>query len=111
MWPEKLMPDLKVAKRLKKVGIKLKGVKKSLEVPIEVKNPDDFIQGTNYPKSVKRKVVLIKITIPRELMDDIKEGSVELANSTINTEDLDNAYDEDLDKESSLTQDQQNPQG
>lgn len=111
MWPEKLMPDTKAAKRLKKVGIKLKGVKKDIEVPIEVKNPDDFIQGTNYPKSVNRKVVLIKITIPRELMDDIKEGSIELANASINTEDLDDAYDEDLDKESSMTQDQQNPQG
>lgn len=110
MWPEKLMPDTKAAKRLKKVGIKLKGVKKDIEVPIEVKNPDDFIQGTNYPKSVSRKVVLIKITIPRELMDDIKEGSVELANATINTEDLDDAYDEDLDTESSMTQDQQNTQ-
>ena len=44
-------------------------------------------------------------------MDDIKEGSIELANATINTEDLDDAYDEDLDTESSMTQDQQNPQG
>lgn len=110
MWPEKLMPDLKAAKRLKKVGIKAKGVKKSIEVPIEVKNPDDFIQGTNYPKSVKRKIVLIKLTIPRELMDDIKEGSIELANTSINTEELDDAYDEDLDTESSMSQDQQNPQ-
>lgn len=108
MWPEKLMPDLKAAKRLKKVGIKLKGVKKDMEVPIEVKNPDDFIQGTNYPKSIKRKIILIKITIPRELMDDIKEGSIELANSIINTEDLDTAYDEDLDKESSITQEELN---
>jgi hypothetical protein len=44
-------------------------------------------------------------------MDDIKEGSVELANASINTEELDDAYDQDLDKESSLSQDQQNPQG
>ncbi len=105
MWPEKLMPDVKAAKRLKKVGIKFKGVKKDIEVPIVVKNPDDFIQGTNYPKSVKRKVVLIKITIPKELMDDIKQGSIELSNTSINTEELDDAYDEDLDQESSMNQD------
>ncbi len=111
MWPYKLMPDPHAVKRLLAIGCKVDYSKGKVKVPIEVKNYDDFIQGTNYPKSVKRKVVLIKITIPRELMDDIKEGSVELANASINTEELDDAYDQDLDKESSLSQDQQNPQG
>ena len=35
-----------------------------------------------------------------ELMDGIKEGSIDLAGSTVNLDDLDNAYDEDLDKAS-----------
>jgi hypothetical protein len=56
-------------------------------------------QGTNYPKSVERKVWFVKITIPLELMDDIKEGSIDLADQTIDLNELDEAYDEDLDKD------------
>jgi hypothetical protein len=33
-----------------------------------------------------------------DLMDDIKQGSIDLAGSTIDLEDLDTAYSEDLDK-------------
>lgn len=99
MWPYKLMPDPKAVKRLLKMGCDLKWDKTEIEVPIKVTNPDDFIQGTNYPKSVKRKVWLIEITIPLHIMDDIKEGSVDLAGSTVDLQELDDAYDEDLDKE------------
>jgi hypothetical protein len=99
MWPYKLMPDPRAVKRLLAIGCNVKWMEKEIEVPIEVKNYDDFVQGTNYPKGVKRKVWLVKITIPVELMDDIKEGSVDLAGSTIDLEEIDDAYDEDLDKQ------------
>lgn len=99
MWPYKLMPDPRAVKRLLAVGCHVKWVEKEIMVPVEVKNYDDFVQGTNYPKGVKRKVWLVKITIPVELMDDIKEGSIDLAGSTIDLEEIDNAYDEDLDKQ------------
>lgn len=99
MWPRNLMPDPRAVKRLWAIGCDVKWVEKEIKVPIEVKNEDDFVQGTNYPKSAKRKVWLVQITIPMELMDDIKEGSIDLAGSSIDLEDLDNAYNEDLDKE------------
>lgn len=99
MWPYKLMPDPSAVKRLMAVGCEVQYHKKEIKVPIEVKNYDDFVQGTNYPKGVTRKVWLVKITIPMELMDDIKEGSIDIAGSTIDLEEIDNAYDEDLDKQ------------
>ena len=99
MWPYKLMPDPSKVKRLMAVGCEVQYHKKEIKVPIEVKNYDDFVQGTNYPKGVTRKVWLVKITIPMELMDDIKEGSIDIAGSTIDLEEIDNAYDEDLDKQ------------
>lgn len=99
MWPYKLMPDPRAVKRLWAVGCEVYWTDKEIKVPVEVENYDDFVPGTNYPKSTERKVWLVKITIPMELMDDIKEGSIDLAGSNIDLEDLDNAYNEDLDKQ------------
>ena len=99
MWPYKLMPDPRAVKRLLVVGCDVQWTKTKIEVPVEVKNYDDLVPGTNYPKGAKREVWLVKITIPMELMDDIKEGSIDLAGSTIDLEELDTAYSEDLDKE------------
>jgi len=47
----------------------------------------------------ERKVWLILIEMPKELMDDIREGSIELAGQTVDLGELDTAYDEDLDQE------------
>ena len=109
MWPKKLMPDPRAVKRLWAVGCEVKWMEHEIKVPIEVTNYDDLVPGTNYPKSAKRKVWLVKITIPMELMDDIKEGSIDLAGSTIDLEDLDSAYDEDLDKQG--TEDTEDTEG
>ena len=40
-------------------------------------------------------------------MDDIKEGSIDLAEQSIDLEDIESAYDEDLDKEDNGELDQQ----
>jgi hypothetical protein len=98
MWPYKLMPDPRAVKRLLAVGCEIKWMETEIKVPVEVENYDDLVPGTNYPKGAKRKVWLVKITIPMDLMDDIKQGSIDLAGSTIDLEDLDTAYSEDLDK-------------
>jgi hypothetical protein len=51
----------------------------------------------------KRKVWFVEVVIPFELMDDIKEGSIDLADQTIDLSEIEDAYDEDLD--SSMTED------
>ena len=117
MWPYKLMPDPRGAKRLLNLGCSIKFAKSKIKVPVEVKNYDDFVPGSNYPKMHERKVWFVAITIPLELMDDIKEGSIDLAGQTIDLEEIDDAYNEDLDKEGATQQagaevqsDQQLPQ-
>jgi len=97
MWPYKLMPDPRAALRLLNVGCKVKFAKTRIEVPVEIKDYEDFVQGTRYPKMSKKRVWMVEITIPFELMDDIKEGSIDLADQTIDLEEIQNAYDEDLD--------------
>lgn len=98
MWPAKLMPDPRGAMRLVKIGCKVEFAKSKIKVPIKVENEDDFVPGTHYPKMVERPVWYVKIEVPLELMDDIKEGSIELADRTIDLSDIEDAYDEDLDK-------------
>jgi hypothetical protein len=97
MWPYKLMPDPRAALRLLNVGCKVKFAKTRIEVPVEIKDYEDFVQGTRYPKMTKKRVWMVEITIPFELMDDIKEGSIDLADQTIDLSEIQDAYDEDLD--------------
>ena len=99
MYPEKLMPDPSGAKRLLRIGCNIKFKKTKIKVPVEIKTPDDYKAGTHYPKLAERNVWLILIEMPKELMDDIREGSVELAGQTVDLSDLDDAYNEDLDQE------------
>jgi hypothetical protein len=99
MWPAKLMPDPRAAKRLLALGCNLKFAKGKVKIPIQVKDYEDFVPGTRYPRGVDKKVWFVNIEIPLELMDDIKEGSIDLAEQTIDLDDIEDAYNEDLDKE------------
>lgn len=103
MWPYKLMPNPKGALRLANIGCKVTYGKGEIKVPVEVKDYEDFVPGTRYPKMAKRKVWFVEVVIPFELMDDIKEGSIDLADETIDLSEIEDAYDEDLD--SSMTAD------
>lgn len=97
MWPYKLMPDPRGGVRLTKIGCKVKYGKGEIKVPVEVKDYDDFQPGTRYPKMHNRKVWFVEIIIPFDLMEDIKEGSIDLADQTIDLSEIEDAYDEDLD--------------
>jgi len=108
MWPYKLMPNPKGALRLMKVGCKVRFGKSKIDVPVEMQDYDDFVPGTRYPKMNKRKVWFVEIEIPFDLMDDIKEGSIDLAGQTIDLSDIEDAYDEDLD-EKGANEEQEGP--
>jgi hypothetical protein len=93
------MPNPKGARRLVAIGSTVKFAKSKIEVPVEVKDYEDYVAGTRYPKMAPKKVWFVYIEIPKDLLDDIKEGSIDLAGQTINLEELDDSYDEDLDKD------------
>jgi hypothetical protein len=106
MWPYKLMPNPKGGLRLTNIGCKIKFKKTKIEVPVEVKDYDDYVPGTRYPKMSEREVWLVYIEIPSQLLDDIKEGSVDLAGKTIDLDELDDSYDKDLDKDGTTQQEE-----
>ena len=99
MWPYKLMPDPMGTKRLMKLGGKIQWKKSRIRVPVEVRDYDDFDPGTRYPKMQWKSVWLVNIELPKNVMDDIKEGSIDLAGQNIDLEELDNSYNEDMEKE------------
>lgn len=99
MWPEKLMPDPRGARRLLPFDCEVKFSKRRIKIPIKISDPGDYRPGTHKAKLVEKIVWLVSITMPKSLMNDIKTGSIELEDQTIDLEELDQAYEEDLDKE------------
>lgn len=110
MYPHKLMPDPRGAKRLLTVGCDIKFKKTKIKVPVKIEGPEDYKAGTHYPKMTEREVWLVYIQMPKELMNDIREGSIDLADQTIDLEDLDDAYDDNLDEAGNETEERQEGQ-
>ena len=100
MWPEKLMPDPRGARRLLPFDCEVKFKKTRMKVPMKITNPDDFRPGTHKARLIEKKIWLVEITMPKSLMSDIRTGSVELEDEEVDLEDLDRAYEQDLDQES-----------
>ena len=100
MWPEKLMPDPRAARRLLPFDCSVKYKKTTMKVAAKVNDPSDYIPGTHKAKLIEKKVWLVEITMPKDLMNDIRTGSIEMEDQEIDLADLDDAYEQDLDQES-----------
>jgi hypothetical protein len=99
MWPEKLMPDPRGARRLLPFDCEVKFKKTRIKIPIKIEEPDDFIPGTHKARLIERPVWLVEIVMPKSLIADIRTGSIEFEDQSVDLEDLDSAYEEDLDKQ------------
>ena len=99
MWPEKLMPDPRGARRLLPFDCDVRYKKTTMKVPVKIEDPSDYRPGTHKAKIMEQKIWLVEISIPKALMSDIRTGSVELEDQDIDLADLDDAYEQDLDKE------------
>lgn len=107
MWPENLMPDPRGARRLLPFDCQVKYRKVMMKVPMRITDPDDFRPGTKKARIIERPVWLVEITIPKSLMSEIRTGSVEMEGQEIDLEELDQAYEQDLDKDEYQNDDQQ----
>ena len=105
LWPEKLMPDPRGARRLLPFDCDVKYKKTTMKVPVRIDDPSDYRSGTHKAKIIEKKVWLVEITMPKSLMSDIRTGSVELEDQDIDLQDLDDAYEQDLDKQEYQTDD------
>jgi hypothetical protein len=102
MWPYKMMPDPSGGKRLIPYGCKIFYEKTKIKVPVKIKSPDDFDPtqpGSRKAKLAEVKVWLVTIKMPRNLIDDIEQGSLEIAGEQVDLEDMQQAYDQGLDQQ------------
>ena len=99
MWPEKLMPDPRGGKRLIPFDCEVSYRKVEMKIPIKITDPSDYVPGTHKAKIVKKPVWLVEIIMPKRLMSEIRTGSVEMEDQDIDLAELDDAYEQDLDKE------------
>jgi hypothetical protein len=100
MWPERLMPDPRGARRLLPFDCEVKYKRTNMKVPMKIEDPSDYRPGTKKARLVEKKIWLVSITIPKALMSDIRTGSVELEDQDIDLADLDDAYEQGLDQDS-----------
>ena len=93
MWPYKLMPDPRAAERLIEYGCEVGYKRDILDFPAKVKNYSDFKPGTKVPKKAQAPIWLVKIVMPKKLMQEIHQGSLELEAGTVDMEDIEQAYE------------------
>lgn len=98
MWPYKQMPDPRGGERLLDYGCEIVYKKDQLEYPVKVKSPEDFKPGTKFPKMAKTSVWLVEIVMPKKLMQEINQGSLELESGIVDAEDIESSYEEGIDQ-------------
>lgn len=108
MWPHKLMPDPDGAKRMLGYNTQVMYERDTLATPVKVEDYDDFRPGTRKPKLREDRVWILEIRMPKELIQDINEGYLELEGREIDQTDLDDAYEQNL---SDVTSNNNVPEG
>ena len=107
MWPFKLMPDPRGGERLLDYDCEVRYKRDFLETPKKVESSDDYQPGTKYPKMVKKPIWLVEIVMPKKLIVEINQGSLELEGDTIDMEDVDDAFQTGADEDTNKTQEAQ----
>jgi hypothetical protein len=106
MWPLKMMPDPRGGRRLLAFDCDVEYQRKEIKIPIKITDPSDYRPGTKKAKLVTKDVWLVTITMPKALMNDIRTGSIEMEDQDIDLDELDQAYEQDLDKEENQSDEQ-----
>ena len=99
MWPENLMPDPRGGRRLLPFDCEVQYQRRMIRIPIRIENPDDYVPGTHKARLISKPVWLVSITMPKSLMSDIRTGSIEIEDESIELDELDRSYEQDLDKQ------------
>jgi hypothetical protein len=97
MYEYRKMPDPAGAERLLGYGCEITYQEDTLAYPIKITSPDDYKPGTRTNKIVEKPVWIVTITIPKSLMNDIQQGSVELEGESLEAQDIEMSQEEGLD--------------
>ena len=78
MWPKDKMPEPKGGLRLVDYGCKVQFAESLISTVRKIKKPDDIRPGTKKGKIDHVPVWMVKIAMPKKLMNDINRGYTEL---------------------------------
>jgi len=78
MWPKDKMPEPKGGLRLIDYGCKVQFAEDVISKVRKIKTPDDIRPGTRKGKIDHQPVWMVKISMPKKLMNDINRGYTEL---------------------------------
>ena len=77
-----------------------------MKIPVKITDPSDYRSGTKKAKLITKPVWLVEIVMPKALMNDIRTGSIEMEDQDIDLDELDQAYEQDLDDEANSSEQQ-----
>ena len=98
MWPHKEMPDPQIIERLKPYGIEVNYTKEELVYPVEIKSTDDYRgDGSRKGKLESAPIWIVEVVVPKKLMRDIQQGTLKIEGTTVELNDIDRAYEDNLD--------------
>jgi hypothetical protein len=106
MWPKTKMPDPAGAKRLLSYGARVTYQLANVDVPAAIKSPSDFRQGSKKGKLLNIPVWYVEITMPKVLLKEIRSGSKEIEGKEFDLEELDHAYETNVQGDRNKDQDQ-----
>lgn len=89
MWPQDQLPDPAGGRRLLDYGCKVQVAESEIARVRKIKTPNDIRPGTRKGKIDQQPIWMIKIAMPKKLMNDINRGYTELDKNKI--EDIVNA--------------------
>ena len=84
MWPKKKMPEPRGGMVLLDYGCKVEFGESSISKVRKIKKPEDIRPGTRKGKIDHEEVWLVKIAMPKKLMNDINRGYTELDRNKVN---------------------------
>ena len=110
MWPLDRMPDPAAAKRLLPYGAKINYKKEKVQMPVAIRSPQDIRPGSHKGKLVDFPIWVVEMMLPKKLMSDIKQCSVDIAGEEVDLADLQSSIEKGLTDQGTTNKEQQQPQ-
>jgi hypothetical protein len=83
MWPQDKMPEPKGGERLLEYGCKVQYAETTISKVRKIKVPGDIRPGTKKGKIDREPIWMVKIAMPKKLMNDITRGYTEMDSNKI----------------------------
>jgi hypothetical protein len=98
MWPLDRMPDPAAPKRLLPYGARITYTKDKVKVPVKIETSSDYRTNENSRKGklVDFPIWYVEIMLPKKLLSDIKQGSIDIAGEEVDLSELQSSMEQGL---------------